>query len=76
MEQPKASTNLNQILNSIKHEKELCYSSSANQIDTIVVQFTDWTRDDTTFENSVSRTIEHHVKQIKMLVMILEMINL
>ena len=60
----KSSTNLTQILNSIKHEKELCYSSSANQIDTIVVQFTDWTRDDTTFENSVNRTIEHHVKLI------------
>ena len=58
----KSSTNLNQILNSIKHEKELCMSSSANQIDTIVVQFTDWTRDDTTFENSVNRTIEHHIK--------------
>ena len=60
----KSSTNLTQILNSIKHEKELCYSSSANQIDTIVVQFTDWTRDDITFNNSVSQTIEHHVKQI------------
>jgi hypothetical protein len=60
----KSSTNLNQILKSIKHEKELCYSSSANQIDTIVVQFTDWTRDDTTFENSVNRTIEHHIKLI------------
>ena len=60
----KSSTNLTQILNSIKHEKELCYSSSSNQIDTIVVQFTDWTRDDITFNNSVSQTIEHHVKQI------------
>ena len=60
----KSATNLNQILNSIKHEKELCYSSSSNQIDTIVVQFTDWTRDDITFNNSVSQTIEHHVKQI------------
>tara|TARA_X000001036_G_C20690094_1_gene809085 strand:- start:3398 stop:4090 length:693 start_codon:yes stop_codon:yes gene_type:complete len=60
----KSSSNLNQTLNSIKHEKELCYSSSANQIDTIVVQFTDWTRDDVTFNNSISQTIEHHVKQI------------
>ena len=30
----------------------------------IIIQFTDWTRDDTTFENSVNRTIEHHVKLI------------
>jgi len=60
----KSSTNLKEILNSIKYEKELCYSSSANQIDTIVVQFTDWTRDDTTFENSVNRTIEHHIELI------------
>ena len=60
----KSASNLNQILNSIKHEKELCMSSSSNQIDTIVVQFTDWTRDDITFNNSVSQTIEHHVKQI------------
>ena len=60
----KSSTNLTQILNSIKHEK-LCYSSSvkSNRY-TIVVQFTDWTRDDITFNNSVSQTIEHHVKQI------------
>ena len=60
----KSASNLNQILNSIKHEKELCMSSTANQIDTIVVQFTDWTRDDTTFDNSVKRTIQQQVKLI------------
>ena len=60
----KSASNLNQILNSIKHEKELCYSSKANQIDTIVVQFTDWTRDDLLVENSIDKTIEYHIKQI------------
>ena len=60
----KSASNLNQILNSIKHEKELCYSSKTNQIDTIVVQFTDWTRDDLLVENSIDKTIEYHIKQI------------
>jgi hypothetical protein len=60
----KSSSNLNQILNSIKHEKQLCYSSKSNQIDTIVVQFTDWTRDDLIVEDSIDKTIEYHIKQI------------
>ena len=60
----KSASNLNQILNSIKHEKELCYSSKSNQIDTIVVQFTDWTRDDLIIEDSIDKTIEYHIKQI------------
>ncbi len=60
----KSASNLNQILKSIKHEKELCYSSKSNQIDTIVVQFTDWTRDDLIVEDSIDKTIEYHIKQI------------
>tara|TARA_Y100000004_G_scaffold71413_1_gene80328 strand:- start:3 stop:719 length:717 start_codon:yes stop_codon:yes gene_type:complete len=60
----KSASNLNQILNSIKHEKKLCHSSKANQIDTIVVQFTDWTRDDLIVENSIDKNIECHIKQI------------
>ena len=61
----KSSTNLKEILNSIKYEKELCYSSSANQIDTIVVQFTDLLRDKVQFiQNSTDETIEYHIKQI------------
>ena len=60
----KSASNLNQILNSIKHEKELCMSSSSNQIDTIVVQFTDWTRDNFIIEDSIDKTIEYHIKQI------------
>ena len=60
----KSASNLNQILNSIEHEKELCYSSKSNQIDTIVVQFTDWTRDDFIIKDSIDKTIEYHIKQI------------
>ena len=60
----KSASNLNQILNSIKHEKELCYSSKSNQIDTIVVQFTDWTRDNFIIKDSIDKTIEYHIKQI------------
>ncbi len=41
----KSASNLDQILKSIKHAKNLCHSSKSNQIDTIVVQFTDWLRD-------------------------------
>ena len=61
----KSASNLNQILNSIKHEKQLCYSSKSNQIDTIVVQFTDLLRDKVQFiQNSTDETIEYHIKQI------------
>ena len=60
----KSATNLKEILNSIKHEKQLCYSSKSNQIDTIVVQFTDWTRDNFIIEDSIDKTIEYHIKQI------------
>jgi|AACY02.8.fsa_nt_gi hypothetical protein len=60
----KSASNLDQILRSIKHEKELCQSTRTSQIDTIVVQFTDWTRDDLSIQNSIDKTIEYHIKQI------------
>lgn len=60
----KSASNLGQILKSIIHEKRLCYSSKSNQIDTIVVQFTDWTRDNLSIQSSIDKTIEYHVKQI------------
>jgi len=60
----KSASNLKEILNSIKHEKQLCYSSKSNQIDTIVVQFTDWTRDNFIIKDSIDKTIEYPLKQI------------
>jgi lysophospholipase L1-like esterase len=65
-----SASNLNQILESIRHTKELAIASKSNQIDTVVVQFTDWTRDGYEIDgrpladNSITKTIESQIKQI------------